>query len=220
MSKRTALVTGANRGLGLEICRQLAARGVDVVLTARDADLGAEAAKRLGVRFEELDVSRDDSVDACARRLGRQRVDILVNNAGIYPPGGTFEADFREAVETNLLGALRTCRAFVPGMIRAGWGRVVNLSSGYGQFSKGLAGPAAYSVTKAALNALTAKMASELPPFVKVNSCCPGWVRTRMGGPGADLSVEEGADTPVWLALLPDDGPTGGFFRGRNRQDW
>lgn len=220
MKTRTALVTGANRGLGFEICRQLAARGIQVILTARDPDLGRDAAGRLGVRFEQLDVASDESVDACARRLGAVPVDILVNNAGIYPSGGTFDADFREAIETNFLGALRTCRAFVPPMIRAGWGRVVNLSSGYGQFSRGLAGPAAYSVTKAALNALTLKIASEVPPFVKVNCCCPGWVRTRMGGPGADLSVEEGADTPVWLATLPDDGPTGEFFRDRRRIDW
>jgi NAD(P)-dependent dehydrogenase (short-subunit alcohol dehydrogenase family) len=218
---RVALVTGGNRGIGFEVCRRLAALGHDVVLTARDEALGRDAAKRLGVRFERLDVADDASVAACARRAGA--IDVLVNNAGVYPLGGVLDSTFeawREAIETNLFGAVRCCRAFVPGMVRRGFGRVVNVSSGYGSFGEGLEGPAAYCVSKAALDALTVKLAQEVRGDVKVNAVCPGWVRTRMGGAGADLSVEEAADTILWLATLPARGPSGGFFRERAPIPW
>lgn len=229
---RTALVTGGNRGIGLECCRRLAGAGLAVLLGARDAAAGAEAASRLAalglaVRAVEVDVASDASVEALAARLGGEGtgVDVLVNDAGVCPEGGVLDAslrEWREALEVNLLGAVRTCRAFVPGMLRAGYGRVVNVSSGYGSFAEGLEGPAAYAISKAALNALTRKLASAIPEGVdvKVNAACPGWVRTRMGGPGAPLSVEEGADTPVWLATLPSGGPSGGFFRERRRIAW
>jgi NAD(P)-dependent dehydrogenase (short-subunit alcohol dehydrogenase family) len=226
----TALVTGANRGIGLEVCRQLARAGLDVVLAARDPAAGAEAAASLAteglrVRPQALDVASDASVESCAGRLRAEgtEVDVLVNNAGVYPEGTVLSAaweDFRLAMEVNFLGALRTTRAFVPAMVRKGYGRVVNVSSGYGSFGEGLEGPAAYALSKAALNALTVKLASEVPGDVKVNAVCPGWVRTRMGGAGATRGVEKGAETIVWLATLPASGPSGGFFRDRRRIAW
>jgi NAD(P)-dependent dehydrogenase (short-subunit alcohol dehydrogenase family) len=225
-----ALVTGGNRGIGLEVCRRLAVGGLPVVLTARDPGAGRAAAGELAgqglpVRFEPLDVGHPGEAAALAARLAAAgaRVDVLVNNAAVYPPGGVLgssDADFREAVEVNFLGALWACRAFVPAMLAAGHGRVVNVSSGAGALSDGLPGPAAYAVTKAALNALTLKLAAEVKGDVKVNAVCPGWVRTRMGGSGAPRSVEEGADTVVWLATLPSDGPNGGFFRDREAIPW
>jgi NAD(P)-dependent dehydrogenase (short-subunit alcohol dehydrogenase family) len=118
------------------------------------------------------------------------------------------------------MGAFFCCRAFTPAMVRAGWGRVVNVSSHFGSFAAGLEGAPAYSISKAAMNALTVKLAEALPGGVKVNAMSPGWVRTRMGGAGADRSVEEGCDTIVWLATLPDDGPTGGFFMDRRPLAW
>jgi NAD(P)-dependent dehydrogenase (short-subunit alcohol dehydrogenase family) len=226
---RTAVVTGGNRGIGLEVCRQLAGRGVTVLLGSRDPRLGEEAARSLAgaglVEAVDLDVADPAAILTCARLLERRgvRVDILVNNAAVLARGGALELpeeDWLEAVQVNLLGALRCCRAFLPGMRAAGWGRVVNVSSGYGSFARGLDGPAAYSVTKAALNALTVSLARDLPASVKVNAASPGWVRTRMGGDEAPRSVEEGARGIVELALLPDDGPSGGFFRDMDAVDW
>jgi len=218
---RVALVTGGNRGIGFEVCRQLASQGLRILLGARDAALGRKAAAQLGVEFVKLDVADPDSVAAAAKRVGP--VDVLVNNAGVYPSGKVLDEDsspWRECFDVNFFGALWTCRAFVPGMLERGYGRVVNVSSGYGAISEGLEGPAPYSVSKAALNALTIKLASEVGDDVKVNAACPGWVRTRMGGPGANSSVEQGADTIVWLGTLPADGPSGGFFRHRKRIPW
>jgi len=226
----TALVTGGNRGIGLEICRQLGQGGMRVLLAARDAGAGEAAAaglrgQGLDVRAVALDVSRSGSVTACARALAKagDNVDVLVNNAGVIAEGpllGGSTKPMEEALAVNLMGALRTARAFMPGMAERGFGRVVNVSSGWGSFARGLEGPAAYAVSKAALNALTVRLAREAGPGVKVNAMCPGWVRTRMGGEGADRPVEQGADTGVWLATLPDDGPTGGFFRDRQPLGW
>jgi NAD(P)-dependent dehydrogenase (short-subunit alcohol dehydrogenase family) len=227
---RTALVTGGNRGIGLEVCRELGAAGMKVVLGARDPAAGERAAeglrsKGIDARFEDLDVSSDASVAGCADRLRRARVpvDVLINNAAVYPSEPLLDADtdvLRAVMEINFFGASRACRAFVPGMITRGYGRIVNVSSGSGSFAEGLPGPHAYSVSKAALNAFTVKLAAELRGDVKVNAVCSGWVRTRMGGRNASRSVEEGADTIVWLATLPARGPSGGFFRDRKRIAW
>ena len=227
---RTALVTGGNRGIGREVCAELARLGMRIVLTARDPQAGEQAAAEIrgsggDVLFEAMDVGDDASVAACARRLGAARVavDVLVNNAAIYPGDrllGSARDALRESMEINFFGAARTCRAFLPGMSARGYGRVVNVSSGSGSFAEGLPGPPAYSVSKAALNALTVKLAAEASGDVKVNAACPGWVRTRMGGRNASRSVEEGADTIVWLATLPARGPNGGFFRDRKRVPW
>ena len=227
---RTALVTGGNRGIGLAVAEALARRGVEVLLGARDPRLGEEAAgalreRRLPVRAVEVDVADPESIRRCVEDLAaaRIRVDALVNNAGVFPEGSLMARGdelLRAALEVHVFGPLALARAFVPGMRAAGRGRVVNVSSGCGSFGEGLEGPAAYCVSKAALNALTVKLAAEAGPVVKVNACCPGWVQTRMGGPEAERTPEEGAETIVWLATLPDDGPTGGFFRDRKRLPW
>jgi NAD(P)-dependent dehydrogenase (short-subunit alcohol dehydrogenase family) len=221
MAERTALVTGGNRGIGLEVCRQLKKLGHRVVLTARDADHGAKEAAKLGVEFEHLDAASIKSIAACAKR--RPDVDVLVNNAGIYPSGGVLaadEKDLREAMEINYWGPLWSCRAFVPGMLARGYGRVVNVTSGYGLFSEGLEGPAPYCLSKAALDALTFKLAKEVKGDLKVNAVCPGWVRTRMGGSGASRPVEKGAETIVWAATLPASGPSGKIFRDKRELGW
>jgi NAD(P)-dependent dehydrogenase (short-subunit alcohol dehydrogenase family) len=224
--QRTALVTGGNRGLGLEVCRRLALLDLRVVLGARDPALGAAAASRLrdaggDVRFEVLDVGDEASVRACARRLADERlsIDVLVNNAGVYPRTPVLELSADELDQTlrvNLHGALWAAQAFLPGMIERGFGRVVNVSSGYGSFAGGLAGgPPAYGISKAALNALTVVLASAVPSGcdVLVNAVSPGWVRTRMGGADAERSVEQGAQGIVELATLTAGGANGGFFR-------
>jgi NAD(P)-dependent dehydrogenase (short-subunit alcohol dehydrogenase family) len=232
--QKIAVVTGANRGLGLEISRQLALRGVRVVMTARDPEKGKQAwegLRRQGlcVEYLPLDVTVQASVEALARSLAQTfgGLDILVNNAGILPEGQGARAlslgleVFRQAFETNALGALRLCQALVPLMKKRGGGRIVNVSSGLAQLTTMGTGTPAYRVSKTALNALTRILAAELEAEgIKVNAACPGWVRTNMGGPDAPRSVAEGADTPVWLALLPEDGPTGGFFRDRQPIPW
>jgi NAD(P)-dependent dehydrogenase (short-subunit alcohol dehydrogenase family) len=221
--RRTALVTGANRGIGLAVAEALGRAGLRIWVGARDAAAGAQAAARLtdaGLQASPLalDVASPASIDAALARLAADgtRVDVLVNDAGVYPPGDALSAEegaFREAMEVHLFGPLRLARALLPAMRSARHGRIVNVSSGSGSFGEGLSGPAPYAVSKAALNALTVKLAEEAGPHVKVNAVCPGWVRTRMGGRSAPRSVEEGAAGVVWAATLPDDGPSGGFFR-------
>jgi NAD(P)-dependent dehydrogenase (short-subunit alcohol dehydrogenase family) len=230
MATRTALVTGGNRGIGLEVCRQLGRLDYRVVLAARDPAAADQAARelraaKLDVLPEVLDVTDDGAAGRLAERLAQagERVDVLVNNAGVYPPGDLLSTPpevLRSTMDVNFFGAVWAAQAFVPAMLARGYGRVVNVSSGYGQLSEGLSGPAAYSLSKAALNALTIRLASEVHGDVKVNAACPGWVRTRMGGSAADRSVEEGADTIVWLATLPASGPSGGLFRDRTRVPW
>ncbi len=223
---RRALVTGGNRGIGFEICRGLAAAGMNVLLCARnesDAEGAAAglAAAGLPVEGAVVDVASPESIDRLAAR--ELRVDVLVNNAGVLAPGVLLEGSgdgMEESAAVHLFGPWRLARAFVPAMAQRGWGRVVNVSSGWGSFAEGLGGPAAYAITKAALNALTVRLAREAGAGVKVNAMCPGWVRTRMGGGNATRSTAEGADTAVWLATLDDDGPTGGFFRDRKRVAW
>ncbi len=228
MTKR-ALVTGANRGIGFEICRQLANTDHAVLLGARDLALGEEATaelrdKGLDATAVEIDVSKAASVRKCAAALKKQsqHVDVLVNNAGVLAEGELLSDPdpMKGALAVNLMGPLHTARVFMPAMAERGWGRVVNVSSTWGSFESGLEGPAAYAVSKAALNALTVRLAREAGDGVLINAMCPGWVRTRMGGDAADRSVEEGADTALFLATLPDGGPTGGFFRNRAPVAW
>jgi NAD(P)-dependent dehydrogenase (short-subunit alcohol dehydrogenase family) len=216
----TALVTGANRGIGRAIAAGLKARGCAVTLSARDEASGRQAAAELGVGFVRLDLQDPDSYFDAVTQAGG--FDILVNNAGVLNEVSLLSprSDFAEAMEVMVNAPLDLIRLNVPHWRRRGWGRVVNLSSGWGAHAEGLEGPGAYGVAKAALNALTRALVRDLPAGVKINACCPGWVATRMGGEGAPLSPEEGADTPVWLALLPDDGPTGGFFRERRPIPW
>jgi NAD(P)-dependent dehydrogenase (short-subunit alcohol dehydrogenase family) len=221
------LITGANRGIGQEIARRLTAAGLVVVVGSRDMTAGQVAARALGpdVRAEQLDVSDPESVAACARRLADAdvEVDILVNNAGLYTTTPLLAIEERalvEALQVNFIGAWRTARAFVPGMRARRWGRVVNVSTGDAHFVERAPQAGAYGLAKASLNVLTRMIAAEAGAGVKVNSMSPGWVATRMGGSGAPRSVEDGADTAVWLATLPDDGPSDGFYYDRRQIRW
>jgi NAD(P)-dependent dehydrogenase (short-subunit alcohol dehydrogenase family) len=228
--RRVAVVTGANRGIGREVVRQLRERGFTVVLGARDRTRGEEAARDLGgdgIVAAELDVASDASVRALADRLRDRyrRVDVLVNNAGIHYDTWQHAADAdlrvaREALEVNVLGAWRCAAALAPLMDRGG--RIVNVSSGAGSFGEtgGGGGAPAYSVSKAALDMLTVKLAADLRGRgILVNATCPGWVATDMGGAGG-RPVAQGAASVVWAVDLPDDGPTGGFFRDGRRIPW
>jgi NAD(P)-dependent dehydrogenase (short-subunit alcohol dehydrogenase family) len=234
---RIAIVTGANRGIGLEIVRQLTRLGMVAVLTARDPEKGKAAARTLASEGPEPPVVALDVTDAQSVRLAVAkvverygRIDVLVNNAAILREGfepedaSVFDAPadvVLETFKTNTLGPLQLIQAVVPHMKARGYGRIVNLSSGAGQLADMGGGFPAYRMSKAALNALTRIAAAELGPGdIKINAMCPGWVKTAMGGPGATRSVEKGAETAVWLATLPADGPTGGFFRDRKPIPW
>ncbi len=231
--QRIAVVTGANRGIGFEICRQLARKGLRVILTARDEARASEAAARLrseGLEAQPraLDVTSAESVRAFVRALREDpgRADVLVNNAGIFIDGETpaLQADIdvvRRTLETNLYGPWLLCQQIIPLMLQNGYGRIVNLSSGMGQLSDMNGGHAGYRLSKAGINVMTRVLADELKGTnVLINSVCPGWVRTDMGGKEAPRTVEQGADTPVFLATLPDGGPGGGFFRDRKTIPW
>jgi NAD(P)-dependent dehydrogenase (short-subunit alcohol dehydrogenase family) len=222
---RVALVSGANRGIGAEVARQLAAdHGFQVLAGARDPSEVEAAGKVTPV---QLDVTDQASVDAALERIGSDpgRLDVLVNNAGIFGPvEGVAEIDLNEVgrvFEVNTIGAIRLSQAVMPLLRESDHPRIVNVSSGAGQLSDMDGGHAAYRVSKAGLNAVTRIIAAdEGGSSLLVNSLCPGWVRTDMGGPNARRSVEEGADTAVWLATLPDGGPTAGFFRDREPIPW
>ena len=200
------------------MCRQLTALGLRVVATSRRGERGT-------VR---LDVTDGASVTACVAEVldAVGHVDVLVNNAAVLLAEradllATSPEDFRQTFETNVFGVLAVCQAFVPGMVQRGYGRVVNVSSAAGQLSTMRTYAPAYSISKTALNALTVQLAAEVKGSgVLVNCVNPGWVRTRMGGEGAPRSVEQGADTIVWAATLPDNGPTGTFLSDRRRIEW
>jgi NAD(P)-dependent dehydrogenase (short-subunit alcohol dehydrogenase family) len=234
MTPRIAVVTGANRGIGFEICRQLAKKGVNVVLTARDPGRGERAAKALqreglNVIFHPLEVTDPDSIRALAESMRdtHARCDILVNNAGILINGARASV-MQEPVEvvvktfeTNVYGPMRLMQTLIPLMKKQRYGRIVNISSGLGQLDGMGDGYPAYRLSKTALNALTSMFADAARGSgILVNAACPGWVRTDMGGASATSSVEQGADTAVWLATLPDDGPSAGLFRDREAIAW
>jgi NAD(P)-dependent dehydrogenase (short-subunit alcohol dehydrogenase family) len=221
--RRVALVSGANRGIGAEIARELAAEhGFLVFAGARRPD---DVDRIDGVEPIQLDVTNEATVDTARDRIASDpgRLDVLVNNAGVYgDPIGAAEYDLdraHEVLEVNTFGPWRLIEAFLPLLRESSQPRVVNVSSGAGQLSDMNGGRAAYRISKAGLNALTRTLASD-ERWLKVNTMCPGWVATDMGGPAAPRSVEQGADTAVWLATLPDDGPTGGFFRDRKPIPW
>jgi NAD(P)-dependent dehydrogenase (short-subunit alcohol dehydrogenase family) len=229
---KTALVTGANKGIGYEVVRQLAEKGFQVFVGARNRDAGRKAvveiAKKGGkASFLEIDVADNASVIAAAREFAKaaDQLDVLVNNAGIIVDGDNAILEIsdellRKTLETNTLGPLRVTRAFVPLLRKSKSPRVINVSSGGGQLTGGADGwSPAYCISKTALNSVTSQLATALPKFA-VNSVCPGWVRTDMGGQGATRSVEEGADTIVWLAADAPQKLTGKFLRDRKEISW
>src|SRR5215211_2480419 len=224
---KTVLITGANKGIGHEVARQLAAKGFHVFVGARNANAGREAAEAIAKQpgkatFLEIDVTDNDSVTTAGRELSNieDHLDVLVNNAGIIVDGDNaiFEISddlLRETLETNTSGALRVTREFAPLLRKSKAPRVINVSSGGGQLTGGADGWApAYCISKTALNGVTVQLAAALPKFA-VNSVCPGWVRTEMGGENASRSVEEGADAIVWLAADAPQDLTGKFLRDR-----
>lgn len=238
-TRRTALITGANRGIGFETARQLARLGYKVIVTSRDGLQGKAAADKLqsealDVGYHPLDVTRAESIRRVTEFLDNAfgRLDVLVNNAGVFPEiayadthrQSILAADpdvVRASLETNALGAMEVTRAVVPLMQRNGYGRIVNLSSGYAQLTNMGGRFVAYRMSKAAVNVLTRVFAAELADDnILVNSVDPGWVRTRMGGPNATRSAEEAAEGIVWAATLGDDGPTGGFFKAGEPIPW
>ncbi|MGZ4983547.1 MAG: SDR family NAD(P)-dependent oxidoreductase [Chthoniobacterales bacterium] len=224
---KTALITGANKGIGFEVARQLAAKGFHVFVGARNAKAGQKAAEEISAKFLEIDVSKNDSVIAAARELAKQvdHLDVLVNNAGIIVDGDERILDdsdeiVRETFETNTLGPLRVTRAFAALLAKSKAPRVINVSSSGGQLADGADGWApAYCISKTALNGVTVQLAAALPKAA-VNSVCPGWVRTDMGGANATKSVEEGADTIVWLASEAPHKISGKFIQNRKEIPW
>ena len=232
---KVALVSGGNRGLGLESCRQLASLGYQVYLGSRSLEAGEQAARSIGSERVEavvLDVNSQADVDALAQRIeyGPGRLDVLINNAGIMidsdmgRSASILDTDLdliEQTLRTNTLGPIRLINAMLPLMERVNDARIVNISSGMGQLS-GMDGKyPGYRISKTALNAVTRIFAAELDPAkFKINSICPGWVRTDMGGDHADLSVQEGVDTAIWLATADNARGSGGYYRKRKRIDW
>jgi NAD(P)-dependent dehydrogenase (short-subunit alcohol dehydrogenase family) len=234
ISQRVVVVTGANRGIGFEVCRQMALRNYQVILTSRDPSKGHEAVRKLkdagrAVLFQSLDVTDDSSVVALGHFLEKEfgRLDVLVNNAGIYlqPEDGDIlsvsMATLEQTLATNTIGALRLSQMAIPLMRKNHYGRLVNVSSDMGQLSHLNHTSPAYRLSKIALNVVTRMLADMTRGTdILVNSCHPGWVKTDMGGPGATRSLKQGADTIIWLATLPSGGPNGAFFKDRAQVDW
>ncbi len=240
-TKKIALITGANKGLGFEICRQLGKHGMTILVGTRDKKRGSTAVDKLkaeGIDAHStiFDVTHEPSVDRAAEFIEQeyQRLDILVNNAGImenptHKASTTPHDILRDVFETNFFGAVTVTQAMLPLLAKSDAGRIVNVSSSLGSLTMASdpASPYAdvkifdYDASKAALNSFTIHLAAELRDTpIKVNSACPGWIKTDLGGENAPGTVEQGADTPVWLATLPADGPSGGFFNSRQPVPW
>ncbi len=231
--KKVAIVTGANRGIGFETCRQLSQLGFFTILTSRDVNKGNSAFNLLlqeggELIYHQLDVTDLDSIRNLASYVedNFKRCDVLVNNAGVFLDRGKSILDvplevLQETFETNFIGALNMCRALFPLMRKNNYGRIVNVSSGMGSIARMGGYSAAYKLSKLIMNGMTRIIADETRDRnIKVNTMAPGWVRSDMGGVGAPRSLAQGADTIVWLATLPEDGPTGGFFEDRKSIPW
>lgn len=223
-------VTGGNRGIGLEIVRGYAKAGCKVLLGCRDEEAGEQVKQDIvgaDIQIIEMDLSSEqaitDNITRAAAVFGR--IDVLVNNAGVMDDANWQDLDLaklKRSMQVHVNGPFALCQQVLPGMIERGYGRIVNVSSGYGSFAEGMEGPLAYAVSKAALNAMTLKLANETKEHanIKVNAMCPGWVHTRMGGRDAPRSPEKGAETAIWLGQLEEDGPSGQFFRDKKQIDW
>jgi NAD(P)-dependent dehydrogenase (short-subunit alcohol dehydrogenase family) len=233
-AEKIALVTGANKGIGLEIVRQLAQAGFRVFLTARDRQHGEEASQKLqqdgkNVEFLQLDVADESSIEQLAKELASRidHLDVLVNNAGILldaSNASVLEVEptlIVQTLQTNTFGPLRLTQKLVPLLTKSDAGKVINVSSGGGQLTDMGNWAPAYSLSKTALNAVTGMMAAALKDkHITVNSICPGWVRTDMGSSSAPRSVQQGADTVTWLATEAPSNLTGKFLRDRTVIPW
>lgn len=232
-NKKVAIVTGANRGIGFETCRQLSQLGIVTILTSRDEAQGRKAVSSLSkaspdLLYHQLDVADRDSITRLRMFVIDKfnRCDILVNNAGVFLDRGVSifnleEEILQETIEINSFGALKMSQEFLPLMQAAGYGRIVNVSSAMGSISSMGGGSAAYKLSKLMMNGMTRIMAAEIEQEdIKINTMAPGWVRTDMGGSNAPRSLSQGADTIIWLATLLADGPSGGFFEDRTPAAW
>lgn len=215
-----ALVTGGNRGVGYAMAEGLLARGCDVVIGARDADAGANAAQALGCAWVHLDLEDTTTFSPAVQAAGD--VDILINNAGILIEDSMVAnpEGLRRSMQVMFHAPFELILLCLPHMTRAGQGRIINVSSGWGAYDEGMEGPGGYGVAKAALNALSYALPRDLPKGVSINAMCPGWVHTRMGGTAAPRTPEQGADTAIWLALDAPADLTGRFFRDRQEKAW
>lgn len=236
MEKQIAVVTGANRGLGFACCKLLAEKGCTVILTSRDKEKGLVAAKKLQalgykeVFFEELDVTKEKGIEKAIENIVKEhkKIDILINNAGVFYDEGENMEDMphtienipldliKKTIEINLYGPILLTQKVLPIMRKNKFGRIVNVSSGMGQMAEMGSGFPSYRISKTALNVFTRNLAFEVKKEnILINSVCPGWCRTDMGGKEATRSAEEGAEGIVWAATLPDKGPSGKFFRDK-----
>ena len=228
-TEKIALVTGANKGIGFEVAQQLAGKGFRVFIGARNEEAGRAAAQKIGgtATFLKIDVSDQKSIREAAKELANaaDTLDVLVNNAGIIVDGDdailkATPEQFDETMRTNALGPLMVAEAFQPLLAKSPAPRIINVSSGGGQLNDGADGwSPLYCISKTALNGVTSQLAAALPKFA-VNSVCPGWVRTEMGGSSAPRSVEQGADGIVWLAADAPQNLTGKFLRDRKVIPW
>jgi NAD(P)-dependent dehydrogenase (short-subunit alcohol dehydrogenase family) len=235
MSKdiKVALVTGGNRGIGYELVKQLAQKGFKVILASRNPEVGHEATQKLkklnlDVSFVVMDVDNQESILQAAITVNEEygRLDVLINNAGVYLDENekilTMDSSILEkTMATNFFGAYYCLHSFIPIMEKHGYGRIINVSSGYGEMREmSHQGVGAYKLSKLALNGLTQLVAAEIKGDIKINAVCPGWVSTDMGGPSAPKSPKQAAESILWLATIGPEGPNGGFFRDGIRIDW
>jgi NAD(P)-dependent dehydrogenase (short-subunit alcohol dehydrogenase family) len=231
--KQVALVTGANRGIGFELAKQLASIGYKVIMASRNRKKGSEAVQNLtalglDVSFVAMDVADPESIRQAANTITETegRLDVLVNNAGVYLDGHvrllTMDPSILErTMSTNFFGSYHVIRSFIPLMEKRGYGRIINISSEYGAISEmSSQGVGAYKISKLALNALTQLAATEANGDIKINAVCPGWVSSDMGGPSAPRTPKQAAESILWLATVGPEGPNGKFSRDGNQIEW